>query len=84
MSKKESMCDFGTISGVATLGERGQIVIPKEMRSRLKLKKGTSFLVIEHFGKIIFVPQKQAKKFIGHIMEEWGKINKNKEVINKK
>jgi AbrB family looped-hinge helix DNA binding protein len=81
MTKKQPICDLGTIGGVTTLGERGQIVIPKEMRNRLKLRKGDSFLVIEHFGKIIFVPQKQAEKFIGHIMKEWGKINNKKNNI---
>jgi len=39
MKKKINCC------GVTTLGERGQIVIPVEVRKKWKLKKGEKFLV---------------------------------------
>jgi AbrB family looped-hinge helix DNA binding protein len=45
------------VYGMTVLGERGQIVIPKEARKKLKLKNGDQFLVGEHLGKIILVPQ---------------------------
>ncbi len=71
-------CGLGSISGTTLLGERGQLVIPKELRDRLKLKSGDSFLVIEHFGKIVLVPQAMAVKFVNHITKEFNKMNKNK------
>ena len=67
---------MGSLGGTAVLGERGQIVVPKETRDHLKLKAGDSFLVVEHFGKIVLVPQKAAEEFIGYITKEWGRINK--------
>lgn len=56
----------GSIFGSATLGERGQLVVPKEARTRLGLKEGERFLVIEHMGKIILVPEVQVR----HIVKE--------------
>jgi AbrB family looped-hinge helix DNA binding protein len=76
MKPYKNQYGLGTIGGVAVLGERGQLVVPKEIRNRLKLKAGDDFLVIEHFGKIILVPQKQAEGFISHIVKEWSKVNK--------
>lgn len=57
---KNSMKVFGT----TVLGERGQIVIPKEARNKLKLKNGDQFLVVEHCGKLIFVPQKMMRDLL--------------------
>lgn len=52
------------VCGTASLGERGQIVVPKEARQRLKLKNGDQFLVVEHYGKLILVPQKMMKDLL--------------------
>ncbi len=52
------------IYGMTVLGERGQIVIPKEARRKMKLKNGDQFLVVEHLGKIILVPQKMMKALL--------------------
>ncbi|MBI2037671.1 MAG: AbrB/MazE/SpoVT family DNA-binding domain-containing protein [Candidatus Magasanikbacteria bacterium] len=52
------------VCGTAILGERGQIVVPKEARNRLKLKNGDQFLVVEHFGKLILVPQKMMRDLL--------------------
>ncbi len=58
---------LGTVCGTATVGPRGQIVIPKDARSRLNLKNGDQFLVIEHFGKLIFIPEKNMRDIIKEI-----------------
>jgi len=76
-------CGLGTFGGMSIIGERGQMVVPKEIRKRLKLKAGDSFFVIEHFGKIVFVPQKMANDFFCHITKEWDKVNLKKKKINK-
>lgn len=52
------------VYGTTVLGERGQIVIPKEARGKLKLKNGDQFLVVEHFGKLILVPQKMMQSLL--------------------
>lgn len=78
MNKKQKDLGLGSIEGTALLGERGQIVIPKTTRDRLKLKAGDGFLVIEHFGKIVLVPKKAAVDFVNHITKEFGKLNKIK------
>jgi AbrB family looped-hinge helix DNA binding protein len=39
--------------GLTTVGERGQIVIPKKIRNALKIKTGNKFLVFCHDNTII-------------------------------
>lgn len=58
---------FGNILGTANLGPRGQVVIPKEARDKLKTKEGDTFLVIEHFGKIVLIPEKAMRNLIKQI-----------------
>ncbi len=41
---------------VITVGEKGQIVIPKKMREDFKLNKGTKLLVSEEKDKIVVKP----------------------------
>jgi len=74
MSKSTSS-PFGEICGYTTVGERGQIVIPKNARDRLKLKSGTRFLIVEHVGKLILIPEAHVKKMVGQMA---GFLNKAK------
>lgn len=53
--------------GTAVIGERGQIVIPKEARSLLKLQKGDAFVVIVNNDAIMLMPKKAMEKFIKEI-----------------
>lgn len=62
--KKSLKNSFGTVCGTTTVGPRGQIVIPKEARSKLKLKAGEQFLVIEHFGKLVLIPENMMREMI--------------------
>ncbi len=52
MSKKTTTSK-PSFYGLAKLGERGQIVIPQELRKKLKLKKGDKFVVVEREGTIV-------------------------------
>lgn len=54
--------------GTAVLGERGQLVIPKEIRDRYELKTGDKFFVLGHdHGPIAFLPLNQMKDFMQNI-----------------
>lgn len=39
--------------GMTTLGERGQIVVPKEVRAAMRIKAGEKFFVFTHDKEII-------------------------------
>jgi len=39
--------------GSTTIGARGQVVIPKEIRDQMKIKPGDKFLVFTKAGKLI-------------------------------
>jgi len=67
MTKTELSSHFGNVVGTTTLGERGQIVIPKEAREKLKLKDGARFLVIEHHGKLVLVPEEIMSQLVKQI-----------------
>ena len=69
INKKEQKraCSFGTVCGTTIVGERGQIVIPKEAREKLKLKSGDRFLVIEHYGKIVLIPENEMRSMVAQI-----------------
>lgn len=51
------------IVGTTTLGERGQVVIPKELRRALKLKSGHKFIVMNHDQMIMLAPESLIAKF---------------------
>ena len=56
---------------ITKLGERGQIVIPQEMRNQLHLKKGEKFLVVRSDSKIIFEPIRKMKaKIIEKVQDD--------------
>ena len=44
---------------ISKVGERGQIVIPKDIRKKLHIQQGEKFLVISHDEDIIFRPLKK-------------------------
>lgn len=48
-----------SLVGVTTVGEKGQIVIPADIRTAFKLGKGTKLMVIAH-GKGIFLMRPDA------------------------
>jgi len=60
--------------GIRTVGKKGQVTIPKEIRERFGLKEGSkvSFEVKE--DEIVIKPEKSGKDFV----EEWCSIVKKK------
>ena len=61
-SKRSPMCCPVQIAGTATVSERGQIVIPKDVRDDLGLEAGSRLIVLHHEnGAVILVPADQMK-----------------------
>ncbi len=75
MKNKKHFDAWGEMHGTASIGERGQVVIPKKLRSSLDLKKGDSFLVMEKAGAIVLLPTELMEGFISNITSEIKKIN---------
>jgi AbrB family looped-hinge helix DNA binding protein len=57
-----------TFVGTTVIGERGQLVIPKDVRDELDLKPGSKLVVLKHPGNgpIILFPAEQMQ----HVMKE--------------
>lgn len=53
-----------------TVGEKGQIVIPKKYRDDLKLHKGARILAIEENDRIILKPVKLDEKHLMMLLSE--------------
>lgn len=59
--------------GTVTVGSRGQIVIPKEVRDMLELNEGDNLLSITKYGKFVgFVKTDKVEEFIELIKAEAG------------
>jgi AbrB family looped-hinge helix DNA binding protein len=77
MKKIENTNDMlGKLHGVTSLGERGQIVIPKKLRDSLDLKKGDQFVVVEKHGGIMLLPSELMENFISNITSQLKEIKK--------
>ena len=55
---------------LVTVGEKGQIVIPKKMRDDLKIEKGTKLLISEDKDKITIKPVKVSEKHLLMLLSE--------------
>ncbi len=75
MSKKLAEM-LGGFHGTSSLGERGQVVIPKELRESLQLKKGEKFLVMEKHGAIMLAPVDMMSQFVTGLSKELKKTKK--------
>lgn len=69
MAKHKHTHPFGNVCGSTSVGARGQIVIPKKARDLTRLKIGDQFLVIEHEGTLMMVPEKVVSHMLKHISQ---------------
>ncbi len=54
--------------GITTLGEKGQVVIPSEIRNNLKLKKGDKLIVFAKDEDMIGIAKvSNLEKFASHL-----------------
>lgn len=60
----------------STIGERGQIVIPKKVRDQLKAKQGDKFLFIFNGETIMLAPINSLKMFTEHFQKHLKEIEK--------
>ena len=67
MKKANKLVSYPEVCGVTSLGERGQVVIPKEARSALKIKTGDSLVAMVHHETLIFMTKKKMEKYIKHL-----------------
>ncbi len=50
-----------------TVSPKYQVVIPKEVREALKLRPGQRMQVVEHEGRIEFIPERDLKELRGFL-----------------
>ena len=55
---------------LVTVGEKGQIVIPKKMRDDLRIGRGTKLLVSEDKDKITIKPVKMSENHLLMLLSE--------------
>ncbi|OIO06926.1 hypothetical protein AUJ27_03355 [Candidatus Falkowbacteria bacterium CG1_02_37_44] len=69
----EDITSFGT----ATIGEKGQVVIPTEIRKKLKIKTGGKFIVfLAPTGAVVFIPVGQFGKMVSEFDKKLAKFRK--------
>lgn len=65
--------------GTATLGQRGQVVIPSEIRKELDLEAGEQFMVLLVNDSVVFVPGDEFEKMVSNLNEKVSKLKDLKE-----
>ena len=77
--------------GSASIGERGQIVIPSDLRVKLKIKAGEKFVFFSNGDVVFMYKAENAKKMLENMTKLLElknaiekDINKDKKVIHKK
>ena len=64
------------IHGAVTVGERGQIVIPAEVRKSFKIKAGDKLIVFAKSDMIGLVPTEEFGRFLDQASEMLAKLKK--------
>ncbi|MFA5129520.1 MAG: AbrB/MazE/SpoVT family DNA-binding domain-containing protein [Patescibacteria group bacterium] len=67
---------FPEVSGTAVLGERGQLVIPKETRDALEMNAGDKFVVMHTHQMIMLLPVETFKSHISKMTQFTNQISK--------
>jgi AbrB family looped-hinge helix DNA binding protein len=71
IAKKHNHFDaWGEFHGATSIGERGQVVIPKKLRDSLNLKKGDNFFVMEKGGAIVLMPTDLMESFVSDLSKK--------------
>jgi len=74
--KAKSFQDI-TFFGTTTIGEKGQVVIPAEIRKKLNIKNGGKFIVfLAPTGAVVFIPVRQFGKMVSEFDKKLVKFKK--------
>lgn len=61
--------------GATVVGERGQVVIPKDVRERMCLKPGDKLMVmVNKQGPIMLIPIEQMQRMIRQMSEQMSSL----------
>jgi AbrB family looped-hinge helix DNA binding protein len=68
----------GNTYGTATIGERGQLVIPADLRKTLKIKSGDRLMIFAKLDRkiISLMPEKDFSQFLKKAAKVIGKLEK--------
>ncbi len=66
----------GKVYGAVTVGERGQIVIPAEIRKSFKIEPGDKLFVLAKPDMIGLIPAEEFNRFLNHVSEMLAKFKK--------
>lgn len=65
--------------GTATLGKRGQVVIPSEIREKLNLEAGEQFMVLLANDSVVFVPGDEFENMVANLDQKVSKLKQLKQ-----
>ena len=70
-----------SLAGTATVGPKGQVVIPAEVREAMGIEPGTKLIAFYIASKksIAFVTEAQAQVYIQHMGEEFTRLKETLE-----
>jgi len=67
------------VYGAVTVGERGQVVIPAQLRESFGVKTGDKLIVFSKPGEVItLIPAEQFNEFLNHMTQMRAKIKKER------
>jgi len=72
------------LQGTTTVGERGQIVIPQNIRTALEIKAGDEMVVLSRDGKVIVLPARALEKFYNSILSQLDDMRVKKKKVSRK
>jgi AbrB family looped-hinge helix DNA binding protein len=64
------------LHGRTTVGERGQIVIPQNIRTAMKVKAGDEMVVMSRGDRIIVLPAKNLEEFYQTVIGQMDDLRK--------
>jgi AbrB family looped-hinge helix DNA binding protein len=63
--------------GITTLGKKGQIVIPAEVRAMMKLTEGEKLVIMNaHEGAIVFIKASRFEAMAAHFTKHLASVRK--------
>jgi len=61
------LLNMGSSMGIVTISSKYQVVIPQDVREKMKLKPGQKIIVVEKDGVVHLIPEKPIKELRGFV-----------------